>query len=279
MEQLRNLGQICRQHYEILILTAALLILAGAVWFLYTASVAEREKIREIPASLNKHSKPKPVQPANLAGFNIAIKQVESPPALDLSRQHLLFNPVPWESRGGGPPIKISSNDQVGPFAMSITSIEPLHLAIAFGYTALSGTPPDEVVNGYYMYKTNEVFARNHPKRLLRTYMSTGTNTTPAPFFIREVKGDSKEPTEIVAEMKEGGDKFSFAPGKPYFRVLGYEANMLYKPSSRNYSNLRKSTTIEIDGQNYKIVDILPNQVVLSDDSNGKQYSITGVKQ
>ena len=278
MEQLRNLGQVCRQHYEKLILTAALLILGAAVWFLYSASVAEREQIRKIPEGLTGR-KTKPVQPANLAGFNIAIKQVESPPALDLSRQHFLFNPLPWESRGGGPPTPIRSNDQVGPFAMQITSIEPLHMAIAFGYTATSTADGNEVVNGYYMYTTNEVFARTHPKRLLRTFMSTGTNTTPAPFFIREVKGDAKEPTEFVAEMKDGGDKFSFAPGKPFFRVLGYEAEMLYKPSGRKYANLRKGGTIDIDGQNHKIVDILPNQVVLSDDSNGKQYTITGVKQ
>jgi hypothetical protein len=129
------------------------------------------------------------------------------------------------------------------------------------------------------MYTTNELFARGHAKRVLRSYMFTGTNTTPAPFFIREVKGELKEPTEILAEMKEGGDKFSFAPGKPYFRVVGYEADMLYKPSSRKYTALRKGVTIDIDGQNYKVVDILPNQVVLSDDSNGKQYSITGVQR
>jgi hypothetical protein len=278
MEQLRNFGQVCRQHYEKFILTAALLILAGAVYFLYAASVAEREKIREIPKGFEGR-KVKPIQSANLAYFTAAIKQGENPPLLDLAREHHLFNPVLWESRGGGPPQKIKSSDLVGPGAMQVTSIEPLNLAIAFGYPALSGPEKDQTVNGYTMYTTNELFARGHAKRVLRSYMFTGTNTTPAPFFIREVKGELKEPTEILAEMKEGGDKFSFAPGKPYFRVVGYEADMLYKPSSRKYTALRKGVTIDIDGQNYKVVDILPNQVVLSDDSNGKQYSITGVQR
>jgi hypothetical protein len=277
MEQLRNFGQVCRQHYEKLILTAALLILAGAVWFLYSASVAEREKIRDIPVGF-KDRKVKPVQPANLAGFNLAIKQVENPTALNLAREHLLFNPVLWESRNGGPPQKITSTNQVGPGAMVATKIGPLHLVVAFGYAALSGTPPDVTVTGYWMYTTNEFFATGS-KRVLRTYMSTGTNTTPAPFFIREVKGDAKEPTDILAEMKEGGDKFSFAPGKPYFRVIGYEAELLYKPTARKYTGQRKGMSIDIDGQNYKIVDILPNQAVLSDDSNGKQYSITAGPQ
>ncbi len=278
MDQLRNFGQVCRQHYEKFILTAALLVLAGAVYFLYAASVAEREKIRDIPKGFEGR-KVKPVQLANFAAFTVAMKQIENPPMLDLAREHHLFNPVLWESRGGGPPEKIKSSNLRDAEAMAIASIEPLHLAVAYGYPALSGTPPDQTVNGYTMYTTNELFARSHPKRLLRTYMSIGTNSTPAPFFIREVKGEPKEPAEVLAEMKEGGEKFSFAPGKPYFRVVGYEAEMLYKPTGRKYTSLRKGVTIDIDGQNYKIVDILPNQVVLSDDSNGKQYSITAVPQ
>src|SRR6266545_337499 len=123
MDQLRNFGQVCRQHYEKFILTAALLILAGAVYFLYSASVAEREKIRDIPKGFEGR-KVKPVQPANLAAFTVAIKQVENPPMLDVAREHHLFNPVLWESRGGGPPQKIKSSNLVGPEAMAVTSIE-----------------------------------------------------------------------------------------------------------------------------------------------------------
>ena len=277
MEQLRNFGQVCRQHYEKLILTGALFILAGAVWFLYSASVAEREKIRDIPKGFEGR-KVKPVQPANLVGFNVAIKQVETPPPLDLAQLHLLFNPVVWESRAGVV-RKITTNNMIGAWAMAVTRIEPLNLWVVYGYPATSGAGQDVTVIGYTMYTTNELFARGHPKRPLRSYMFTGTNTTAAPFWIREVKGDLKEPTEILAEMKDGGDKFSFAPGKPYSRVVGYEAEMVYKPSGRKYINLRKGVSIDIDGQNYKIVDIIPDTVVLSDDSNGKQYSIMGAKQ
>jgi len=281
MEQLRNFSQLCRQHYEKLVLTAGLLILAGAVWFLYTASGAEREKIREIPKSVEGR-KVKGVQPVSLAGFNMAMKQVETPPVLDLARGHLLFNPVLWQSRAGGPAIKIQSNDQVGPGAMTVTSIEPFHLWVVYGTPSLSGVPPDQTVIGYNMFSTNEFLPRNSRNRVIKSFIGgTGTNNAPkdALFFIREIKGDAKEPTEIAAELKEDGEKFTVTPGKPYSRVIGYEADTLYKPSGRKYTNLRKGATIDIDGQNYKIVDILPNQVVLSDDSNGKQYSITGVPQ
>ena len=277
MEQLRNFSQVCRQHYEKLVLTAALFIVAGAVWFLYSASVAEREKIRDIPKGFEGR-KVKPVQPANLASFNIAIKLVENPPVIEMSRGHLLFNPMPWQSRSGALPIKVTSPELIGPMAMQITGIRPLNLGVAFGYAATSGTGADLIVNGYTIYTTNEVFVSGS-KRLLRTFMSINASNHPAPFILREIKGDAKEPTEVLAEMKEGGDRFSFAPGKPYFRVLAHEADLFYKPSNRKYTALRKGTPIDIDGQNYKIVDILPNKVVLLDDSNGKQYSITSVQQ
>jgi len=279
MEQLRNFGQVCRQHYEKFILTAALLTLAGAVYFLYAASVAEREKIRDIPKGYEGR-KVKPVQPANLAAFTVAIKQVENPPMLDVVREHHLFNPVRWESRAGSQPQKIKSSSDVGPGAMTVTRIEPFHLWVVYGYANTSAAGQDVTVNGYTLFATNEFFPRGSAKRLIRSYLSgTGTNNSPpaASYFLREVKGDPKEPTEILAELKDGGDKFSFAPGKPFFRIVGYEAEMLYKPTGRKYTNLRKGATIDIDGQNHKIVDILPNQVVLSDDSNGKQYSIPGV--
>ena len=289
MEQIRNIGQLCRQHYEKLILTAGLLILAGAVWFLYTASGAERDKIKEIPAGF-KDRKVKGVQPVNMAGFSLALKQVEAPPVLDFSKDHLLFNPVAWQTRSGGEAQKIKSNDQIGPGAMTATSIEPFHLWVVYGSASLSG---DQKVIGYYMFSTNEFLPRNARYHKIQSFMGdTGTNNSPreALFFLREIKGEPKEPTEILAEMKEDkerfafapelpGEKFSFAPGKPYTRVIGYEADLLYKPSGRKYTNLRKGAPIDIDGQNYKIVDILPNQVVLSDDSNGKQYSITRVPQ
>lgn len=276
MEQLRNFGQVCRQHYEKFILTAALLILAGAVYFLYEASVAEREKIRDIPKGFEGR-KVKSVQPANLSAFNIAIKQIENPPVLDLAKRHHLFNPVQWVTRGGGQPQKIQSDDLIGPNAMVATKIGPLNLVVAYGYTAQSGMPPDVTVTGYWINTTNELFAGGS-KRVRKDFMSTGTNTT-ALFFIREIVGEPKEPTEFRAEMKEGGEKFSFAPGKPYFRVVGHEAELLYKPTTRKYAGQRKGMTIDIDGQNYKIIDILPNQVVLSDDSNGKQYFIPSVPQ
>jgi hypothetical protein len=37
---------------------------------------------------------------------------------------------------------------------------------------------------------------------------------------------------------------------------------------------LRKDSSLDIDGETYKVVDIAASKVVLSDDSNGKRHII-----
>ena len=276
MEQFRKLGQTCRQHYEKLILSAALLVFAGAVYYLYQASIAERAAIRKIPEGYD-NLKVKGVHPADMTTYTAALKQLEKPPGVDFSHPHFLFNPLVWESRGGGEPRKLKTGDEIGPRAMRLVKITPLLMSIAYGSASVAGTEVDAVVSGYWTFTTNELFAANSPKRLVRAFLSVGQTNSPAPFIIHEVKGEPKEPSDVVAELKvPAGEQFHLAPGKPYSRVLGHEAELRYLPSpNKPYVGLRKGASVEIDGQIYKIVDITPNAVVLSDDSNGKQYSIT----
>jgi hypothetical protein len=161
--------------------------------------------------------------------------------------------------------------------------IKPLHLTIAYNSVSISGTENDAVVSGYWFASTNEMFAPGHPKRLARAFLAPNDNKTnnPIGLILTGVKGDPKEPTELLGELREpAGERVSIAPGKPYQRVLAHEAELRYKPNpNRSYTSLRAGATVEIDGRNYKIVDIDPTRAVLSDDSNGKQYLITKFAQ
>lgn len=277
MEQLRKLGQIGRQHYEKLILSAALLIFAVAVYFLYQDSIKQREAIRNIAKGFD-NLKVNGVRPVDLSATDAAVKQAERPPIVDLSHPHFLYNPLQWESRGGGPINKLKSSDQIGPMAMQIAAVKPIHLSVAFGSVSISGIDNDAVVSGYWVRATNEMFAAGSPRRLASAFLAPndGKTNTPVPFLLREVKGDPKEPSELIGELKDpAGERFSFGPGKPWFRILGHEAELRYKPNGKAYPALRVGAPVDIDGQIYKVVDIDPTRVVLSDDSNGKQYPIT----
>jgi len=51
MESLRKIGQVCREHYEKLILSFTLLIFAGAVFYLYQDSSRQRQAPTRLPYS------------------------------------------------------------------------------------------------------------------------------------------------------------------------------------------------------------------------------------
>ncbi len=274
MEQIKKLGQVCRQNYEKAILVGVLILLAVGVWLLYQASQDEREKVQQMTQeSIQKAGKP--IAPVDLAPFETAMKAATNRPALNFSGKHNLFNPVKWQSVRGAQPIKVQSGTEVGPAAMRIVSVIPLQLSVAFAQAAMSGTE----VSGYHILFTNEVETVATLRRKSQ-YVTPG-NTNTQVFVVTEVKGPAEAPTEFVATLPRfGNEKISFAPGKHFVKTVGYEAELKYMPSGRTYQRLRlpltagRDTVVDIEGETYKVVDIAANRVVLSDDSNGKRYTI-----
>ena len=269
MEQVKKIGQLCRQHYEKLILVFVLLLLAGAVWVLYGASQDENEKVRKMTEDIIKKAG-KPIAPVSLAQFEATMKTVTNRPVLNFSGKHNLFSPVKWQmNRGAGGVIKVTSGSEVGPSAMRIVSTSPLQLTVAFGRAALSGTE----VSGYHILVTNELAVAAR-QRFITQFVGTGATNSQV-FILSEVKGPPEAPTEMIAQLKDyNNEKISFAPQKHYTRTVGFEAELKYPVSGKVYSRLRKDSSLDIEGETYKVVDIAANKVVLSDDSNGKRYTI-----
>ena len=269
MEQVKKIGQLCRQHYEKLILVFVLLLLAGAVWVLYGASQDENEKVRKMTEDIIKKAG-KPIAPVSLAQFEATMKTVTNRPVLNFSGKHNLFSPVKWQmNRGAGGVIKVTSGSEVGPSAMRIVSTSPLQLTVAFGRAALSGAE----VSGYHILVTNELAVAAR-QRFITQFVGTGATNSQV-FILSEVKGPPEAPTEMIAQLKDyNNEKISFAPQKHYTRTVGFEAELKYPVSGKVYSRLRKDSSLDIEGETYKVVDIAANKVVLSDDSNGKRYTI-----
>ena len=269
MDQLKKIGLLCRQHYEKLILVFVLFLLAGAVWYLYQESVTEGDKTREMTKDY-KTKAGAPVEPVSLSRFAASMKVATNPPTLNYAGKHNLLNPVKWQQpRGGGQIIKVVSGEEVGANAMRIAGINPLHLSIAFDRTASTGAD----VTGYHIVATNELAMLARLRRIVQ-YVPTGATNTQV-FILTEVKGPPEAPTELVAQLKDfNNEKITFAPGKPYTRVVGHEAELVYAPSGKKYPRLRKDSPLDIEGEPYKVVDITASKVVVSDDSNGKRYTI-----
>lgn len=282
MEQLRKVGQICRQHYEKLVLSIALLLLGGTVIYLFSESKRQAEIIRKIPVDFERMTV-STVKPVNLTNHLATLKQAESPRALDFSQPHHLFNPVQWQVLPGSTvPIKKVTGDETGPTSMTIVGVRPYHLMLNYVSTASSGSGEQVQVSGYWVGVTNEAVLRDTAasRRGIKLLLAVNTTNAFSPFVLTEVKGPPAAPEVLMGVLKDTGEKVSIGPDKPYQKVIGYEAR-LRLPNSTNYiangAYLRVNSAVEIDGQGYKIVDISNNEVKVTADSNEKPYSIKKV--
>jgi hypothetical protein len=260
MDFLKNMGVVCRHHYEKILLTLVLFGLAVTVAFLYHATQSEAEKIQDFLKVIAK-KKVAGVNPVNLGRSDAVIQQAQTPPALNLSSPHYLLNPVKWQRLSGGQLVKITS-DQDLIKNIQVTNIRPLNFVIAFDRVA--GTV-------YRVNVTNEVaiFPKPRHEGLFATL-----NVTNKFFVLREVHGEQADPAGFLLELRETAERISVGRDKPYLRPDAYEADLKYTLENKTFTKQRAGARLRFGGDEYKIVAINQNEVVLSASSNDKKYII-----
>src|SRR5882762_2524889 len=113
MESLKKIGQVCRQHYEKILLILVLIGVALAVAFLYQASQSEGEKLKAFLQDVGKRSG-KPVKAVDLSRALAGLQQAQTPPALNLAAPpHNLFNPVKWQQQPNGILVPVRTGDEI----------------------------------------------------------------------------------------------------------------------------------------------------------------------
>ncbi|MCI0748517.1 MAG: hypothetical protein L0Y58_24175 [Verrucomicrobia subdivision 3 bacterium] len=256
MESLGKVGDIAKQHFEKLILIVTLAVLGGAVVYLYMESQNQKEKIREFFTETGRRST-KPVKPAELTNFIAVLEHSQAPPSLDLGLPHNVLNPVKWQ-RIGGQLIKIPTGQEAVE-QIKITDIRPLNFSIAFDRSAGSG---------YWINVTNEVQStRRQP--IFATLNTTNTKI----FILRDIRGAPESPEALTIELKETGERITISTNKPYVRPQAYEADLRYPLENKNFTKLRVGAQLRLGGEDYTIVTITQNEVVLLA-GNDKKYTI-----
>jgi hypothetical protein len=259
MDSLKRLGDICRQHYEKLILIIALIVLGGAVWYLYMENESEKEKIKEFFTDVRR--KPaKGVRPADLTNYTAALTKLQNPPALDLGLPHYLLNPVKWKESPQGL-IKEVTGTESGIDPLEIINITPLNFVIAFERTAGPG---------YWINVTNEVAVGGN-RRIAQFATLNSTNTKV--FILREVKGAAEDPAELILELKESSERVTISKEKPFMRAEAYQADLRYPlENNKTFLKQRVGAQLRFGGEDYKIVAINQNEIVLLA-GNDKKYT------
>ena len=64
------------------------------------------------------------------------------------------------------------------------------------------------------------------------------------------------------------------AKDQPFRRIDGYMVDLKYAPETKTWTSRRVGASLSFNGEDYKIVAITENEVVLSAKSNYKKWTI-----
>jgi hypothetical protein len=263
MASLGNMGDLLKRHYEKLLLAVALIALIGAVFVLQTNKSAEEEKIQDYERNVGRR-KTKGVPLANMEHLKQALSNATTTPDFQFGLPHNLFNPVKWQVTADGTVIKIEQGTEVGPTALRITKIEPLQTII---------TLDRSVGSGLYMSVTLEAHTNAAWRRRFQSYVTPNSSHNTRFFTLREIGGTPENPQALI-ELASG-DRIGVSANMPFTRIEGYKADLIYPPDdNRSLPNVHVGDPLSLAGEDYIVVAINPNEVVVSARSNNRRTTI-----
>lgn len=269
--------QFIRNHYEKILLGVVLLGLVGllvAMWFVIEADKQRMADLRMqiFPAN------PKPVEALDLSHEDATMARLASPGSLDFSSTNRLFNPVQWIKEPSGMWKKIDNDTKVGIGAVVVTKITPLYFTIS-----LDAVTTNELGARYSISIADETATlpvQRHPRRHFAS-LGKGNDTVvdkavggkDEGFKLVDVKGPPENPDALVLKLAETGEAVEVAKDKPYRRVDGYTADLKYDPENYKATGLRVGSFVKFGGDEYNIIAIGPDAVVLLAQSNQKKWT------
>ncbi len=267
MKFLRNAPALLKRHYEKALLALALLGFVGAVVYLNKMNSTENEKIADYDKDIGRR-KPKPVQSADLTALTAALSQATNPASLNFSPPHNLFNPVKWQRRPDGSLLKVETGREIGPNALEIAKLSPLSLIITMEQPA--GT-------GFNMGVTQEGHTNALMRRKYVSYLSTNSATDRV-HSTRVFKlidfNRTAQPPEAAIELADG-TRVTVSADKPFKRIMGYKVDLNYPPEPKmRLIDKRVGDVLTLAGEDYIIVAITENELVVSARSNDRRTTI-----
>jgi hypothetical protein len=261
-----------KKHYEKILLSVVLLGLAGAAAYLPLQVSTVRNRLEEIQRNLTVKVKPKPFKPLDeWFGTNkTVVARLESPLNLEFAGGHNLFNPVVWKRRPDSSIVPIRTGSELGPGAVKIAQIHELRLKVSFDGVTPPAAPGDPYKYQVTVTKETELTPRGDTRNVS---MATPHLNI---FDLLRLVGSTNDPTGLVIKLKDDYESITITKDKPFEKVIGYAADLVYAPGKQNFLHKKVNDTIKLedDPETYKIVAITGSEVVLSADSNKRRTII-----
>ena len=206
-----------------------------------------------------------PLPPLDLMRQTNALERLVSPAGFDFSTTNKLFNPVVWKKAANGDLIKIKTGNEVGAGAAVVTKITPLYLVITFDSVETNGPTPRYVVGVEHQAAPNPAMRHKQQR-----YVSLDDPKKDA-FTLVTIKGAAENPDQLILKLTDSGETAVIAPGKPFQRVDAHSADLKYDPENKKFLNRRVGAPISFGGEDYIVVAIDADEVILSAQSNQKK--------
>lgn len=261
--------EFLKKNYEKLLLGLILLGLAAAVGFLPFFISTQRQALQDLEDSV-RPANVKPLTNLDLTIADGSLKRVAARATIDFGPPNRLFNPMPWQKAADGRPIPVA---KVGPTALVVTNITPIYLRLS-----LDSVNTDPAGNATYIIGVEKPGASGNTKTRMQVSctMNPPTKNAAKIFSMLEIKGKPEDPSEILVELTDTKDRVSIAKTKPFERVEGYMADLRYEPEKKKWDFRRIGSTPlpAFNGEEYNIVAITKDEIVLSAKSNGKKWTV-----
>jgi hypothetical protein len=268
MDALKKFGAIFGSHYEKIILSVILLALLAAAAYLPFRVSQNRDMIREV-LELDVRTRKKESQPADTVPYEQMLKRAKTPPKLQLSGEHNLFNPVVWKKGRDGTLFKVVKGDEDGPGGLIVNAIRPLYFTVEYDGVQASGE------SLRYKFIVLDEAKGGRSARPRQVYLSLGSSAKNDPFVVTKVNGPTDNPTSVEVRFADSTETATVSKEKPFRRVAGHEADMAHEKLGSRFSNVRAKQPggIRLGAQTYIIVAITKDEVTIQS-STSKRWTV-----
>ncbi len=264
--------EFIKKNYEKIILSVVLLGLVGVLAMMPLMIITDQQRMKDLPTTIiPRHVEP--LAPLDLSRQQAVVDRLKSPYDLDLSTTNKLFNPVQWQKTRDGRIVKAAG---LGPNTAVVTKITPLYYIISLDSVITNEASPRYVFSIEDQSAAVPVQRRRRPH-----YASTGETVMDKTvagknegFTLVDVKGPPDNPGQLEVKLADTGAVEPVSAAKPFRRVDGYTADVKYDPDKFSAAGLRVGDHLAFAGDDYNVIAIDKNAVILLAQSNQKKYTL-----
>jgi hypothetical protein len=255
-----------KKHYEKIILIAVLLGVVGFLVFLPIMISNDHQEIVDMSAGVIT-PKVTPLPELDMTRQQAVLQRLQSPANFDFSTQNKLFNPLEWKKDQNNVMFPIKNGNEIGANAAVVTKITPLNLVVT-----LDEVRTNDLGAVYVIGVERQAAPYLRDRRKLQHFASVGEKNDA--FTLTAVKGDPANPDELDLKLADTGETATVSKDKPFQRIDAYAADLKYDPEKKIFPGRRVGSAVPFNGEDYIIVAIDANEVILSSQSNQKKYTL-----